>query len=336
MDIKASLQRKIDTKTKPLGALGFLESIALQIGLIQQTLTPELTRPHLLIFAADHGLAQEKISAYPADVTRQMVENFLNGGAAINVFCRQHNIQLRIIDAGVKTDLSPHPELIVAKARNGSRNMLHEKAMTTDEMNFSLQHGRNIVKSIADNSCNVIGLGEMGIGNTSSATLLMAHLFNIPVEDCVGKGTGISEQQLSHKINILKQVSLKHQNISDVQDILQTFGGLEIAQMVGAVLEAKRLNMLILVDGFIASCAVAVASKMEDDVLENCIFCHESDEKAHKDLLYLLQRRAILHLNMRLGEGSGCAVAYPVIVSAVNFLNQMASFESANISGKNE
>lgn len=336
MDLRASLQNKIDTKTKPVGALGFLESIALQIGLIQKTLTPQLIRPHILVFAADHGLAQEKISAYPADVTRQMVENFLNGGAAINVFCRQHNIQLRIIDAGINTNLQPHPELIVAKARNGSRNMIHEKAMTPEEMNFSLQHGRNIVKNIAENSCNVIGLGEMGIGNTSSAALLMAHIYNIPVEDCIGRGTGISEQQLSHKINILQQVSLKHQSISDVHEILQTFGGLEIAQMVGAVLEAKSLNMLILVDGFIASCAVAVASKMTDNVLENCIFCHESDEKAHKDLLHLLQCRAILHLNMRLGEGSGCAVAYPVIESAVNFLNQMASFESANISGKHE
>lgn len=336
MDLKSSLQKKIDSKTKPLGALGFLESIALQTGLIQQTLTPQLIRPHLLVFAADHGLAQEKISAYPPEVTRQMVENFLNGGAAINVFCRQHNIELRIIDAGISADLPPHPDLIVAKARNGSRNMLYEKAMSPEEMNFSLQHGRSIVKSIAGSSCNIIGLGEMGIGNTSSAALLMSHLYQIPVEDCIGKGTGVDATQLSHKTAILKEVCMRHQNISGVYDILQTFGGLEIAQMTGAVLEAKRLNMIILVDGFIASCAVAIASKMAEDVLENCIFCHESDEKAHKDLLKLLQRRAILHLNMRLGEGSGCAVAYPLIVSAVNFLHQMASFESANISGKHE
>ncbi len=334
MDIGSAIRNKIDHKTKPLGALGFLESIALQIGIIQQTESPQLTEPHIVVFAADHGIAGEGVSAYPPEVTRQMVLNFLNGGAAINVFCQQNDIRLKIVDAGILTDIDFHPDLIVSKARHGSGNMLKERAMTEDEMNFSLSSGAEIVRDIAKASCNIIGFGEMGIGNTSSASLLMAHIYQLPVEDCIGKGTGVNEQQFMHKVDTLKKVSALYPQTEDIYEIIQRFGGLEITQMTGAMLEAKRQNMVILIDGFIATAAIACALQIDSAILDNCIFCHQSEEKAHGHLLKLLGQRPLLQLNMRLGEGTGCAVAYPVIQSAVNFLNNMASFESANVSNK--
>lgn len=334
MDIRSALRHKIDHKTKPLGALGLLESIALQIGVIQQTESPQLIEPHIVVFAADHGIANEGVSAYPPEVTRQMVLNFLNGGAAINVFCKQNSISLKIVDAGILADIDTHPDLIVSKIRCGSRNMLQEKAMTEDEMKFSLNSGAEIVRDIAKTSCNLIGFGEMGIGNTSSASLLMARIFGLSIEDCVGKGTGVNNEQFLHKIAMLQKVSAQYPDTKDIYDIMQTFGGLEIVQMTGAMLEAKRQNMIILIDGFIATVALACAAQIDSEITHNCIFCHESEEKAHGHLLKLLEQRPVLQLNMRLGEGTGCAVAYPIIQSAVSFLNQMASFESANVSNK--
>ncbi len=336
MDIGLSLKHKIDTKTKPMGSLGYLENIAFKIGRIQNTLSPKLCKPAIVVFAADHGLTQEGISAYPAEVTHQMVLNFLNNGAAINVFCRQHGIQLTIVDAGVNFDFAPHPNLHIQKIRKGSRNMLHEPALSMDEFLFSMNSGMEVVNDIFREGSNVIGFGEMGIGNTSAASLIMSKLYELPIADCIGRGTGVNDEQLARKIRILQQVHTQYPAVTNPFEIAKTFGGLEIAQMIGAMKAAFAHNMLILIDGFIATAAVAVLAKDHAAILENCIFCHTSDETAHRALLQLLNQKAVLDLNMRVGEGTGCAVAYPIIKSAVHFLNEMASFEQAQVTNKFE
>lgn len=328
------LQHKINFKTKPLGALGFLEQLAHKIGLIQQTTSPELIQPHMVVFAADHGIATTGVSAYPQEVTYQMVMNFLGGGAAINVFCRQNGIDIKIVDAGVNFDFPGGLDLINKKVRKSSRNILEEPAMTIDEYRLALENGRSVVEEIAETGCNIIGFGEMGIGNTSASSLMMSRLFNILVADCVGRGTGLNDAQLQNKINILSKAIAKYPDLKTVDEIAQTFGGLEIAQMMGGMEEAYRQNMLILVDGFIATVAVASLVKKNPEIIKNCIFCHVSDEYAHIKLLELLGQKALLNLNLRVGEGTGCALAYPLIQSAVNFLNQMSSFEDANVSNK--
>ena len=288
----------------------------------------------MVVFAGDHGLAKSKVSAYPQDVTYQMVLNFLNGGSAINVFSNQHGIDLKVIDAGVNFDFEPHPMLIDNKVNHGTQNFLKNKAMTGAEYNSCIENGRNIVKDIAAQGTNIIGFGEMGIGNTSSSAILMSYLCDLPIEDCVGKGTGLDDQQLLQKIEILKSAKSFHRNLNDTQEIFQTFAGFEMVQMYGAMLEAYANNMIILVDGFIASSVFLVAQKIKPAIKDNAIFCHQSDEKGHAALLAHLEAKPLLKLGMRLGEGTGCAVAYPIIESAVRFLNEMASFESAGVSEK--
>lgn len=331
---REQLTHKIDTKTKPLGALGFLEKLAFQIGEAQQTLQPILKKPTIIVFAGDHGIANAGVSAYPQAVTYQMVLNFLNGGAAINVFCKQHKIDLKIVDAGVNFDFPTHRKLINAKVGKGTKSFLTEKAMTNAELNQCLAHGKTIVQQVFEKGCNIIGFGEMGIGNTSSAAILMHLLTQIPLTQCVGRGTGLDDKQFLRKITIL-QNALDNQSVSsDPLSILATFGGFEIAQMCSAMMTAFERNMLIMIDGFIATSAFLVAYKLNPDIRRNAIFCHLSDEFGHKNLLNYLEVVPILQLNMRLGEGTGCAVAYPIIESAVHFLNDMASFESADVSNK--
>lgn len=332
--LKDQLLHKIDFKTKPIGALGTLEKLALQIGQIQNTLTPKLTNPTIVVFAGDHGIAKEGVSAYPQEVTFQMVMNFLQGGAAINVFSKQNNIDLKIVDAGVNFDFEPNENLINAKIAHGTKSFLTEKAMTEVQLQQCFDTGSEIVNSIYEDNCNVIGFGEMGIGNTSSATMLMSYLCNLPIEKCVGRGTGLNDIQLENKIAILKQAQIFHGEIENPKNVLQTFGGFEVAQMCGAMLAAFKNNMLILVDGFIASNAFLVAYKLNPAVINNAIFCHLSDEFGHHKLLNYLSAEPLLKLNMRLGEGTGCAVAYPIMESAVSFLNNMASFESAGVTNK--
>lgn len=328
------LQHKIDFKTKPLGALGFLEQLAYKIGMVQQTTSPRLVKPHMVVFAADHGIATAGVSAYPQEVTCQMVMNFLGGGAAINVFCRQNGIDIKIVDAGVNFDFPEGLDLIDKKIRKSSRNILEEPAMTAEEYQLALENGKSVIEEIAQTGCNIIGFGEMGIGNTSASSLMMSKLFNIPIADCVGRGTGLNDAQLQNKIDLLTRSIEKYPNLETEDEIAQTFGGLEIVQMIGAMEEAYRQNMLILIDGFIATVAVAVLFKKNSEIIKNCIFCHVSDEYAHIKLLELLDQKALLNLNLRVGEGTGCALAYPLIQSAVNFLNEMSSFEDANVSNK--
>lgn len=329
------LQAAIDGKTKPLGALGHLEEIALRVGLIQQTPTPVLRNPHIVIFAADHGIAREGVSAYPQEVTRQMVLNFLNGGAAINVFCRQHGIAVKVVDAGVDYDFPTGLHIIDAKVARGTRNFLAERAMTPDQCTQALDKGAAIVRDIFREGCNVIGFGEMGIGNTSSASVLMSRLCDIPIEECVGRGAGLNDEQLKRKIEVLK-TAIEHQN-KDVQGVMNlfcAFGGFEIVMMCGAMLQAAELGMIVLVDGFIATTAFLAAHRLYPPVKDFAFFCHQSAEPGHAKILGFLAVRPILDLNMRLGEGTAAALAYPVIKSAVNFLNEMASFEKAGVSKK--
>lgn len=327
----AQLQKKIDQKTKPLGALGQLESLALQIGLCQNTLTPRLNKPCIIIFAGDHGIVESGVSAYPQTVTAQMVANFLSGGAAISVFARQHQLDLLIVDAGVNADLDSHPRLIDTKIGKGTLNFLTHPAMTIEACTQAIQAGAELVLQQYNNGCNCIGFGEMGIGNTSSAALLMHCLTALPLAQCVGRGTGLDDEQLQNKLRVLQQALNQHKDITGPLAILATFGGYEIAMMAGAYLKASELGMLIMVDGFIACTALLAACKLYPQVLDYCVFSHVSSEQGHQALLDQFNAKPLLNLDLRLGEGSGIALAYPLLQSAVVFLNEMATFDEAGV-----
>ena len=334
--IEVDLKQKIDGKTKPPGSLGRLETLALQCGKIQNSLNPELVNPTILVFAGDHGITEEGVSPYPQEVTAQMVLNFLNGGAAINVFCRQNNINLHIVDAGVKTDLPEGTGLINANIGRGTKNFCKEAAMSLDECEMAIEKGAELSRTVPVSTCNVIGFGEMGIGNTSSAAALTQRFTGLPVEDCVGKGTGVDDSGLEHKQNTIRQALKKHAEIKEPQAVLSTFGGFEIAMMVGAILESAVLKRIILIDGFIASAAFLSASKIVPEIKQYAVFTHKSDEQGHAKILKYLQVEPLISLGMRLGEGTGAAVAFPILQSAISFLNQMASFESAGVSGRTD
>ena len=329
-----ALQHKIDQKTKPTGSLGVLESIAKQVGTVLQTLQPEIVMPHIVVFAADHGIANHGVSAYPQDVTRQMVTNFLEGGAAINVFCKQNKIELAIVDAGVNYDFATNTALISTKIGKGTQSFLHSAAMSAAELQLCLTKGREVVTAIAKKGCNCIGFGEMGIGNTATAAVLMSIVLGLPIADCVGIGTGITNEKLVQKTAILKKCLENYEGPADLESKLAYFGGFEIMQMVGGMLQAKAKNMLILVDGFICSVAFLIAFTKDAAILENAIFCHSSAEQGHQKILNYLGVRSVLQLDLRLGEGTGCAIAFPIIEAAVAFLNNMASFESAGVNSK--
>ena len=333
MNLSEELQHKIDFKTKPTGSLGQLEDIAFQIGMIQQTLSPKIEKPAMLVFAADHGLADEKVSPYPKDVTWQMVMNMVTGGAGISVFCKQNGFDMTVIDAGVDYDFPAEFPIINSKIGRGTKNMMQSPAMSIEECELAMQKGAEFVKIEIKKGCNTISFGEVGIGNTSSSSLLMHRFLGLPIEECVGAGAGMIGEQYAYKVKVLSQVAEKY-NPKTAVETLATFGGFEIAMMVGAFIEAYRQNMLILVDGFIASAAMLTASQFETELKNNCLFCHKSNEKAHTVLLKKLGVDPILDLRLRLGEGTGAAVALPIVQSAVAFLNEMASFEDAGVSNK--
>lgn len=335
--LKATLLEKINQKTKPLGALGLLEDLALRIGLIQECLSPQLKQPTMLVFAGDHGITNSSVSAYPQAVTAQMVQNFINGGAAINVFTRQHTMTLYVVDSGINAEFANAPHFIRAKIAHGTRNFLHEPAMTRAQCVEAITKGAAIAESIVDQGCNVLGFGEMGIGNTASASCLMALLCDLPIDVCVGRGTGLNDAGLSNKINTLQQALNAHAiNRNDPLAILATYGGFEIAMMAGAMLKAAEKKCVLLIDGFICTAALLVAHRLHPHVLDYCVFSHSSDESGHKKMLEFLNAKPLLQLGLRLGEGSGAVLAYPLLVSAVNFLNEMASFSEAHVSQANE
>lgn len=330
------LRARIDQKTKPLGSLGRLEELALRFGLMQATLTPELRAPAVLVFAGDHGLTAEGVSPFPSAVTVQMVHNFLAGGAAINVFARQHDLTLHVVDAGVAAELPEHARLLRRKVRAGTRNALHELALTSTEVEQCLTLGAQLVDELAASGTNVLLFGEMGIGNTSAATLLTSALTGQPLDACVGRGAGHDDAGLARKSAVLAQVLTRHTEARTPLDALAAFGGCEIAMMTGAMLAGAARRMVVVNDGFIVTAALLVASKLRSNVLDYTVFAHGSAEAGHRHALAALGGKPLLELGLRLGEGTGAALAWPLLVSAVGFLREMATFESAGVSGKEQ
>lgn len=325
------LARAIDAKTKPLGALGRIETIARQLGLIQQSLEPVLRRPHLLVFAADHGIAEEGVSAYPRSVTAQMVANFLAGGAAANVFAAQAGLELRIVDAGVAQAFPPDPRLIDRRIGAGTRNFAREPAMSADQARRALDAGVAIARELARNGCNALALGEMGIANSASAAALTARLTGLPPEACVGRGTGLDDAGLAHKHRVIAAALDLHADACTPLAALAAFGGFEIAMLAGAMLGAARARMIIVIDGFIVGAALLVARALAPAIVDYCVFAHRSAEHGHAALLEHLGVRPLLDLDLRLGEGSAAALAFPLVGAACAFLRDMASFESAGV-----
>ncbi|MFM2363793.1 MAG: nicotinate-nucleotide--dimethylbenzimidazole phosphoribosyltransferase [Bacteroidota bacterium] len=344
MHLQQQLQQKINNKTKPHGALGQLETMALQVGLIQQTLTPQIKKPTIVVFAADHGIAADgKVNPYPQAVTAQMVLNFVQGGAAINVFCKQNNIELVVADAGVNVVFDNNTPITHAKVAMGTADYSKQPAMTLAQTAQAIEKGAAIVEAIFNSGCNCIGFGEMGIGNTSSAALIMHYYTQLPLAQCVGRGTGANDVQLANKLHVLEQAVTLHQLINNsysAETVLSKIGGFEIAMMAGAFVKAWQLNMIIVVDGFITTAALLNAKQLlqqqqaDANILTHCIFAHCSGEQGHEKMLQHLQATPLLKLGLRLGEGTGAALAMPLLQAATAFLNEMASFESAGVSNK--
>ena len=332
-NLSGQLQHLLDNKTKPVGSLGRLESLVHQLGLIQATRAPTLQQPQMLVCAGDHGLAARGVSAYPSDVTWQMVENFLAGGAAVSVLSRQHGIALTVADCGVRHDFAPRPGLAMCKVAPGTADSLTGPAMTDAQCEQAVRNGLQLVKNLPGNA---LLIGEMGIGNTSAASLLLARLAGLDVADVTGAGTGLDDEGIRRKTDVLRAVLAHHSEATTPWQALQAFGGFEIATLVGAVLQAAAERRVVVVDGFIASSAVLVASRLQPAVLGYCVFAHRSGERGHTRMLDALSAQPLLDMGLRLGEGSGAALAWPMLVSACAILQEMASFESAGVSQKTE
>ncbi len=328
-ELAQTLQRALDNKTKPLGSLGRIETLAQRLGLILGTAQPLLQAPQMLVCAGDHGLAARGVSAYPSDVTWQMVENFLAGGAAVSVLARQHGIGLTVVDCGVKHDFAERTGLLIRKIAHGTADALEGPAMSSVQCAQAIANGREVLAGLPGNA---LLLGEMGIGNTSAASMLLARLAGLDVAEVTGAGTGLDAGAVQRKIGILREVLARHADVKAPLDALAAFGGFEIATLVGAVLQAAEERRVILVDGFIATSAVLVASHLAPHVLQRCVFAHRSGERGHALMLAHLKAEPLLDLGLRLGEGSGAALAWPLLVSACALLREMASFEAAGVS----
>ena len=305
--IRPALIDKINNLTKPKGSLGTLEELALQIGWIQQTLSPTLRHPQNIIFAADHGIVEEKVSLSPKEITWQQISNFLHGGAGVNFLCRQHGFTLKIVDAGVDYDLPYDKGIINMKVRKSTRNYLYEEGS------------------------NVLSFGEMGIGNTSSSSMWMTCFTGIPLEQCVGAGSGLDNAGIRHKYEVLKQSLDHYKGDGSPRDIIRYFGGLEMVMAVGAMLQAAELGIIILVDGFIMTNCILAAAKLYPEVMNYAIFGHCGDETGHKLLLDNMEVKPLLNLGLRLGEGTGAICAYPIVESAILMINEMDNFAHASI-----
>lgn len=333
-EFRAQVLDKIDNLTKPKGALGRLESLAAQVCMIQHTLSPELRNPCNILFAADHGILAQGVSVSPKEVTWQQSYHFLQGGAGISFLCRQHGFRLMVVDAGIDHDMDYSSGIIDMKVRKGTRDFSVEAAITPDEFELCLERGAKCVDMAHADGCNVISFGEMGCGNTSASSVWMHLLAGIPLAQCIGAGAGLDGKGVSHKLEVLSAAVKKFKTDNktySVKDILCYFGGLEMAMAVGAMLRAASLRMVILVDGFIMSACMLAASKLCPEVLDYAIFGHQGDESGHKLLLQSMNARPLLHLDLRLGEGSGAVCAYPIVQSAVNMINQMDSFRKASV-----
>lgn len=325
----ALLQRRMDGKTKPVGSLGQIESLAIRIGLIQGRDDPVFQSPQLLIFAGDHGLASRGVSAYPSDITWQMVANYLDGGAAASVLARQHGLALTVVDVGVQHDFAPCAGLVRRKIAPGTADSSRGTAMTWLQCRQALEVGRDVVGALPGNA---VLLGEMGIGNSSAAALLLARLLGADLGCCVGAGTGLDEAGVARKRQVLAEVLSLHQDARTPLQALCAFGGFEVAALVGAMLQAAAERRTIVIDGLIVTAALLVAHALDPRVQQRCVFSHRSGEPGHDLMLRHLHAQPLLDLGMRLGEGSGAALAWPLIVSAARLLREMASFDSAGLS----
>jgi nicotinate-nucleotide--dimethylbenzimidazole phosphoribosyltransferase len=330
-DMRGAAKLKLDCLTKPVGSLGALESLAAQLCAIQSTLTPTIRSPVTLVFAADHGVAARGVSAYPREVTLQMVANFLGGGAAISVLARLQGMPLWIVDAGVDGDCRVHAQLIDAKIRRGTRDFLEMAAMTVTECQRSLRGGREALEQVRGDG-NTVVFGEMGIGNTASAALLMHGITGHALDECIGRGTGLDDAGLARKRALLATAIARRAPPSDAVELLTEFGGYEIAMLVGAILAAAGRRMVVMIDGFTVTVAAAVAARIEPAVIDYCVFGHASAEFGHAALLRHLGVRPILDLGMRLGEGSGAAIALTTVRAGLALFTEMATFEGAGVS----
>ena len=330
--LRERVQAALDAKTKPPGSLGRLETLALQLALIQRREQPQLQAPQLVVFAADHGIATEGVSAYPTEVTRQMVLNILAGGAAVSVLARQHGITVTVADCGVAADFAAVPRLIHMKvpgAEYGSADASRGPALSETQCKTAIVQGRALVKNLPG---NVLLLGEMGIANSSAAALLMARLTAEPLAHCVGRGTGLDDIGLARKRAVLQRALDVNGAATTPLQTLAAFGGLEIASMVGAAQQAAAEGRVIVVDGFITTAAIAVAAALQPALLRSCVFAHRSSEAGHDRWLQHLGAQPLLGLGLRLGEGSGAVLAWPLLASACHVLTDMTSFESAGVS----
>ena len=329
--IKPLIIDKIDNLTKPKGSLGTLEDIALQVALIQQTLEPELRNPQNILFAADHGILEEGVSPTPREVTWQQVLHYTRGGAGVNVFCEQHGFGLKVVDAGVDYDFQGHPGVIDMKVRRGTRNFLHESAMTMDELELCIERGAQLVRQCIAEGSNVLSFGEMGAGNTSAASIWM-HLFTgIPLEKCVGAGSGLNQAGVQHKLEVLQQALNNYKGNGSALEIMAYFGGYELVMAIGAMLQAAESRVLILVDGFLMTACMLAAAQLYPEVTRYAIYGHCGDESGHRLLLDALHAKPLLSLGMRLGEGTGAIVSYPIVESALCMLNGMESFKKTAV-----
>lgn len=320
----------IDDIAKPKGSLGKLEQIARQVAMIQGKMRPTLERPHHIIFSADHGIEQEGVSKSPRAVTWQQTINFKRSGTAIDYLTRQHDIELVIVDSGVDYDLPKELGIVDCKIRKGTSNFLHEPAMTREEANQCIEAGARQVEIAHDKGCNIISFGEMGIGNTSPSAVWMHLLTGISLHDCVGSGSGLHGEEISHKERVLAEAIANAPKDLNAEEVLSYFGGFEMVMTVGAMLRAAELKMTIVVDGFIMTACMLMAGKLYPNVLQYAIFGHKGDEKGHSLILNYLHADPILNLGMKLGEGTGAICAYPIIKSAVLMLSEMALFGNTN------
>ena len=334
--LATKLQYKIDNKTKPMGSLGQLESLALQLGQILDTESPQFDQPQMLVFASDHGLTARGVSAFPSDVTWQMVENFIAGGACVSVLAKANNIALNVVDCGVNHDFldaakTPRAGLLNAKIANGTADSSTATAMTAAQCQQAIENGMAIVKNLPGNA---ILLGEMGIGNTSAASLILSRLGGLDIADCTGAGTGLDASGIDRKTAVLREVLAFHSGVTEPLDVMAAFGGFEMATMLGAVFQAAAERRVILVDGFITTAVILVAKALQPTVMQRCVFAHRSGERGHGLMLEQLNAKPLLDMGLRLGEGSGAALAWPLLVAACAVLRDMASFESAGVSEK--
>ncbi len=330
--IEASLIKKIDNLTKPKGSLGRLEELALQIGLIQRTLSPELKSPHNVLFAGDHGIVEEGVTVSPKEVTWQQLSHFSKGGAGINFLCEQHGFTLTLVDAGVDYDIPSGHGIIDMKVGRGTGNFLKKPAMSVEEFDLCLERGASVVEEIHQSTgCNIISFGEMGSGNTSPSAMWMHLLTGIPLSECVGAGAGLDNKGINHKLSVLTAALENYSGDGSLKSGLSWFGGYEMAMAVGGMLKAAELGMIVIVDGFIMTSCMLAAYALYPEVLDYAIFGHQGDESGHKLMLQHIGAKPLLSLGLRLGEGSGAVCAYPIIESAVRMINRMDSFGDANV-----